>query len=148
MASRLAAALLLLGLICTGLSRAEVAVDCCLSTTDKFFPLIRISTYKLQIAGEGCDISATVFITKTANTICIVHPTDSFYRIQFLMTLNRVVWTFSRGPVEDRRGRGQHGVRMETPLTRARGSQPPCPPFCNAPAQQHKQCPVTPAAGS
>ncbi|XP_060928034.1 C-C motif chemokine 20-like [Limanda limanda] len=76
MASRLAAALLLLGLMCTGFARAEVAVDCCLKTTDKFFPLIRISTYKLQIAGEGCDISATVFITKTANTICIVHPSE------------------------------------------------------------------------
>ncbi|XP_034452112.1 C-C motif chemokine 20-like [Hippoglossus hippoglossus] len=77
MASRLAAALLVLGLICTGFAGAEVAVDCCLSTTDKFFPLIRISTYTLQQAGEGCDISATVFITKTKNTICIVHPSES-----------------------------------------------------------------------
>ncbi|XP_069379410.1 C-C motif chemokine 20-like [Paralichthys olivaceus] len=77
MASRLAAALLLLGVICTGFAGAEVVVDCCLSTTDKIFPLIRIESYVLQEAGNGCDISATVFITKNEKTLCIIHPKDS-----------------------------------------------------------------------
>ncbi|XP_040011915.1 C-C motif chemokine 20-like [Xiphias gladius] len=75
MASRVAA-LLLLGVICAGFAAAEIAVDCCLSTTDRFLPLIKIASYTIQEAGRGCDISATVFITKAGKTLCVVHPSE------------------------------------------------------------------------
>uniref|UniRef100_A0A3P8WGL3 Eotaxin-like n=1 Tax=Cynoglossus semilaevis TaxID=244447 RepID=A0A3P8WGL3_CYNSE len=71
--------------MCGGV-HAEVVVDCCLSTTDKFFPLIRIESYKLQEAGQGCDISATVFITKTEKTVCIVHPTEENKKTKWVQT--------------------------------------------------------------
>ncbi|XP_030273611.1 C-C motif chemokine 20-like [Sparus aurata] len=72
MASRVAA-LLLLGVICVGLASGQIAVDCCLKTSDKFLPLSRINGYVIQEAGQGCDKSATVFITKTGRTLCFSH---------------------------------------------------------------------------
>uniref|UniRef100_A0A3P8WGM0 Eotaxin-like n=2 Tax=Cynoglossus semilaevis TaxID=244447 RepID=A0A3P8WGM0_CYNSE len=83
--SRRIQALLLLTVLLTA-ATAEVVVDCCLSTTDKFFPLIRIESYKLQEAGQGCDISATVFITKTEKTVCIVHPTEENKKTKWVQT--------------------------------------------------------------
>ncbi|AWP07656.1 putative eotaxin-like isoform 4 [Scophthalmus maximus] len=83
MASRVAA-LLLLGVICARFAQGEMVVDCCLSTTDKFFPLIKIETYTLQHAGQGCDLSATVFITKAARTVCIVHPSAENKRTKWV----------------------------------------------------------------
>ncbi|KAG7490697.1 hypothetical protein JOB18_040606 [Solea senegalensis] len=74
--SGITALLLLTVLLCADFTAAEVVVDCCLKTTDKFFPLILIDSYTLQEAGQGCDISATVFITKLEKTVCIVHPEE------------------------------------------------------------------------
>ncbi|XP_026177474.1 C-C motif chemokine 20-like [Mastacembelus armatus] len=75
MASRVAA-LLLLGLICTGFAAAEIVVDCCLKTTNKKLPLQIIVGYSIQEAGKGCDISATAFLTKNRRTLCVVHPSE------------------------------------------------------------------------
>ncbi|XP_018537929.1 C-C motif chemokine 8 [Lates calcarifer] len=75
MASRVAA-LFLLVVVCTGFAAAEIAVDCCLSTTVKLFPLIRIESYIIQEAGNGCEISATAFHTKGGRIVCVVHPED------------------------------------------------------------------------
>ncbi|XP_073323155.1 C-C motif chemokine 24-like [Pagrus major] len=73
MASRVAA-LLLLGVICVGFASGQTAVDCCLTTVDKFLPLSRINGYIIQEAGNGCDKSATVFTTKTGRILCVSHP--------------------------------------------------------------------------
>ncbi|XP_023121539.1 C-C motif chemokine 21-like [Amphiprion ocellaris] len=72
MASKVAA-LLLLGIICFGFAAADVPADCCLKTSDKHFPAKLISSYKLQDAGKGCDIKATVVITKAGRQLCLVH---------------------------------------------------------------------------
>nr|XP_020450727.1 C-C motif chemokine 20-like [Monopterus albus] len=73
MASRVAA-LLLLGIICTGFAAAEIVLDCCLDTTKKFLPRHILVGYSIQEAGKGCDISATAFITRAGKKLCVVHP--------------------------------------------------------------------------
>ncbi|KAM3611039.1 uncharacterized protein V6R79_012745 [Siganus canaliculatus] len=75
MASR-TAALFLLGIICIGLTSAQLAVDCCTQAADKLLPLHLISDYIIQEAGKGCDISATVFITKAGKRLCVLHPEE------------------------------------------------------------------------
>ncbi|KAF1389587.1 hypothetical protein PFLUV_G00074980 [Perca fluviatilis] len=65
MASRVAV-LLLLGVICVGLASAEIVVDCCLKVAEKPLPLTIIQSYAIQEGGNGCEISATAFITKSS----------------------------------------------------------------------------------
>ncbi|KAI3372517.1 hypothetical protein L3Q82_022996 [Scortum barcoo] len=50
MASRVAA-LLLLGIICVGFASAEIAVDCCLLSTDKYLPRQVIVSYNVPYKG-------------------------------------------------------------------------------------------------
>ncbi|XP_076023536.1 uncharacterized protein LOC143013750 [Genypterus blacodes] len=69
--------LLLLAVICIGLVSAELPLDCCLSTTNKTFPRNRVTSYMIQHAGKGCDVSATVFTTKTGRKLCFPHPSES-----------------------------------------------------------------------
>ncbi|XP_041644239.1 C-C motif chemokine 19-like [Cheilinus undulatus] len=73
MASRVAA-LLLLGVICLGFVTAEVPVDCCLQTSSKRFPLHIVAHHMIQEAGQGCEIGATVIITKVGKQLCFSHP--------------------------------------------------------------------------
>ncbi|TWW60137.1 hypothetical protein D4764_05G0002270 [Takifugu flavidus] len=75
MASR-AAALLLLALVCIEFAAAEVVLDCCKTKTSKFFPLQRIQSYRIQDSGTGCDIDATVFVTKNERHLCVSHPSE------------------------------------------------------------------------
>ncbi|KAM7415621.1 hypothetical protein PAMA_017919 [Pampus argenteus] len=70
MASRVAV-LLLLGVICIGFAAGEIAVDCCLVTSNKHLPRSALKSYIIQEAGEGCDISATIFITKKSKRLCL-----------------------------------------------------------------------------
>lgn len=39
---------------------AQIVMDCCLSVSEKRLIPKNIVSYKLQVAGSGCDISATV----------------------------------------------------------------------------------------
>ncbi|XP_022609477.1 C-C motif chemokine 24-like [Seriola dumerili] len=73
MASRVAA-LLLLSIICTEFAAAEVPVDCCKKASKTLIPKKIIESYTILEAGQGCDISATVFITKGGKRLCAVHP--------------------------------------------------------------------------
>ncbi|KAM9392334.1 monocyte chemotactic protein 1B-like [Pholidichthys leucotaenia] len=73
MASRVAA-LLLLGVICFELAAAEMPVDCCLHAADKRLSSKNIESYRIQNAGNGCDIDATVFYTVKGKKLCVVHP--------------------------------------------------------------------------
>ncbi|TKS77906.1 C-C motif chemokine 19 [Collichthys lucidus] len=75
MASRVSA-LLLLGVICVGFAAAEIAKDCCLLTSPKHLPLNILVGYKIQEAGQGCLINATVFFTKGGRTLCVSHPSE------------------------------------------------------------------------
>ncbi|XP_060894224.1 C-C motif chemokine 19a.2 isoform X2 [Labrus mixtus] len=88
MASRIAA-LLLLGVVCVGFVTAEIAVDCCLKTTSKRFPLIIVSSYVIQEAGQGCDIGATAIITKAGRTLCISHPSEDTWVGDYIKHLER-----------------------------------------------------------
>ncbi|XP_074527112.1 monocyte chemotactic protein 1B-like [Halichoeres trimaculatus] len=76
MAPRLIAALLLLGVVCVEFSAAEVPIDCCLTTSSKRVPIQIIADHRIQEAGKGCDIGATVFETKKGVILCISHPSE------------------------------------------------------------------------
>ncbi|XP_069574872.1 C-C motif chemokine 21-like [Brachyistius frenatus] len=85
MASR-AAALLLLGVVCFQFTAAEIVMDCCLKTSDKRLPSKILLSYSLQEAGKGCDISATVFVSRGGKTMCVVHPSEKPW-VQRLITI-------------------------------------------------------------
>uniref|UniRef100_A0A3B4ACY7 Chemokine interleukin-8-like domain-containing protein n=1 Tax=Periophthalmus magnuspinnatus TaxID=409849 RepID=A0A3B4ACY7_9GOBI len=53
---------------------AEVAQDCCLRVAQQRLPARRIQSYKVQEAGRGCDISATVVQMKGGKHLCLPHP--------------------------------------------------------------------------
>ncbi|KAJ4941971.1 hypothetical protein JOQ06_011842 [Pogonophryne albipinna] len=75
MASRIAL-LLLLGVICVGFASAQIAQDCCIKVAEKRLPLQILKSYTIQDAGQGCSISATVFVSKVGKTLCVPHPND------------------------------------------------------------------------
>ncbi|XP_074495964.1 C-C motif chemokine 19-like [Sebastes fasciatus] len=75
MASRIAL-LLLLGAVCVGFTAAQTVEDCCLVVSTKPVPLKLVANYIILEAGNGCDISATVFITKAGRKLCVSHPDD------------------------------------------------------------------------
>ncbi|XP_020496445.1 C-C motif chemokine 21b isoform X2 [Labrus bergylta] len=86
MASRIAT-LLLLGVVCVGFVTAEIVVDCCLKTSSKRFPLSAVSSYTIQEAGQGCAIRATAIITRTGKTLCLSHPSEETWMINFINRL-------------------------------------------------------------
>uniref|UniRef100_A0A3B5K317 C-C motif chemokine 13-like n=1 Tax=Takifugu rubripes TaxID=31033 RepID=A0A3B5K317_TAKRU len=65
-----------LALVCIEFAAAEVVLDCCKTKTSKFFPLQRIQSYRIQDSGTGCDIDATVFVTKNGRHLCVSHPSE------------------------------------------------------------------------
>ncbi|XP_070294793.1 C-C motif chemokine 19a.2 [Salvelinus sp. IW2-2015] len=88
------AALLFIATICLGYAAAfsEVPVDCCLSTTDiRFLATLRWSSYLLQTTDRGCNIDATVFITKTGVRLCSPHPTESKWVADYVKRLERSI---------------------------------------------------------
>uniref|UniRef100_A0A3Q1HVP0 Chemokine interleukin-8-like domain-containing protein n=1 Tax=Anabas testudineus TaxID=64144 RepID=A0A3Q1HVP0_ANATE len=87
MASRVAA-LLLLGIICTGFVAAEVAFDCCLKKSEKYLPPKILVSYTIQEAGKGCEISATVFTTRTGRILCVSHPSEQGWVKSHINLLN------------------------------------------------------------
>ncbi|XP_066566785.1 C-C motif chemokine 19 [Amia ocellicauda] len=48
----------------------NMAKDCCLRVSDKPIPLHVVRTYMSQKVGDGCDISAIIFITKGELRLC------------------------------------------------------------------------------
>ncbi|XP_004072851.1 C-C motif chemokine 19 [Oryzias latipes] len=75
MASRVAA-LILLGLLCAGLAAAQVPKDCCLSIRQEKLNPKNIVSYSIQEEGDGCQISASVFVNKHGKKLCVAHPKD------------------------------------------------------------------------
>ncbi|XP_008287540.1 C-C motif chemokine 20-like [Stegastes partitus] len=88
MASKVAA-LLLLGIICLGLAAADVPVDCCLSTAEKRLPHRLVASYQIQDAGKGCDIKATLVITKAGRQLCLVHPDGNQWVQQLINAVDK-----------------------------------------------------------
>lgn len=41
---------------------AQIAQDCCIKVAGKRFPLQILQSYTIQDAGQGCSISATVYV--------------------------------------------------------------------------------------
>ncbi|XP_020794060.1 C-C motif chemokine 19-like [Boleophthalmus pectinirostris] len=66
---------MLLVLLCAALCSAEVPQDCCLSVAQQRpLPARLIHSYKLQEAGRGCAINATVVQMKAGRRLCLPHP--------------------------------------------------------------------------
>uniref|UniRef100_A0A8C7LS47 Chemokine interleukin-8-like domain-containing protein n=2 Tax=Oncorhynchus mykiss TaxID=8022 RepID=A0A8C7LS47_ONCMY len=88
------AALFFIATLCLGYAAAfsEVPVDCCLSTTDIRFPRhFKMVSYLLQTTDRGCDIDATVFITKTGARLCSPHPAESKWVADYVKRLERTI---------------------------------------------------------
>ncbi|XP_007547433.1 C-C motif chemokine 20-like [Poecilia latipinna] len=88
MASKVAA-LLFLGLICFHVATAQIVMDCCLSVSEKRLIPKNIVSYKLQVAGSGCDISATVFLNKKGMKLCVVPPEGNQWVQNLIRTLEK-----------------------------------------------------------
>ncbi|XP_033974495.1 C-C motif chemokine 21-like [Trematomus bernacchii] len=88
MASRIAL-LLLLGVICVGFASAQIAQDCCIKVAEKRLPLQILQSYTIQDAGQGCSISATVFVSKVGKTLCVPHPNDKAWVKSYIRQLNQ-----------------------------------------------------------
>uniref|UniRef100_A0A3P8Z4J9 Chemokine interleukin-8-like domain-containing protein n=1 Tax=Esox lucius TaxID=8010 RepID=A0A3P8Z4J9_ESOLU len=87
------AALLFVVTVCLGCAQAfsEVPVDCCLVTTDIRFPRhFKIVSHLLQTTDRGCDIDATVFITKSGMRLCTPHPSQSKWVSEYIKRLEKV----------------------------------------------------------
>ena len=41
---------------------AQIAQDCCVKVAEKRLPLQILQSYTIQDAGQGCSISATVYV--------------------------------------------------------------------------------------
>uniref|UniRef100_A0A3B3ZPY6 Chemokine interleukin-8-like domain-containing protein n=1 Tax=Periophthalmus magnuspinnatus TaxID=409849 RepID=A0A3B3ZPY6_9GOBI len=63
-----------------------VPQDCCLSVAQKRLPAKQVQSYKVQEAGKGCDISATVVQVK-GRMLCLPHPEGQ----QWVQKLMRIV---------------------------------------------------------
>uniref|UniRef100_A0A8C6TCY2 Chemokine interleukin-8-like domain-containing protein n=1 Tax=Neogobius melanostomus TaxID=47308 RepID=A0A8C6TCY2_9GOBI len=67
-------ACVLLLLLCAALCTAQIEMmDCCLSVADKRLRPDNVEQYRLQRAGHGCDISATVIQVK-GKQLCLPPP--------------------------------------------------------------------------
>ncbi|KAJ8005603.1 hypothetical protein DPEC_G00119650 [Dallia pectoralis] len=92
MAPRLAA-LLLVVTVCLGYTQAfsDLPLDCCLVVTDMPFPRsFKVVAHLLQTTDRGCDIDATVFITKTGMRLCTPHPKDSAWVAKYIKRMEKV----------------------------------------------------------
>ncbi|XP_005808851.1 C-C motif chemokine 20-like [Xiphophorus maculatus] len=88
MASKVSA-LLFLGIICFQVATAQIVMDCCLSVSEKRLIPKNIVSYKLQVAGSGCDISATVFMNKKGMKLCVVPPEGNQWVKNLIKTVDR-----------------------------------------------------------
>ncbi|KAJ8339093.1 hypothetical protein SKAU_G00358790 [Synaphobranchus kaupii] len=55
---------------CSHVTRGELALDCCLKVSHTKIPPHIVRGYQRQVGGNGCDISAVVFITKKRRHLC------------------------------------------------------------------------------
>ncbi|XP_038868933.1 C-C motif chemokine 4-like [Salvelinus namaycush] len=86
------AGLLFVATVCLGYASvfSEVPMDCCLLTTETRFPRhFKMVSYLLQTTEKGCNIDATVFITKTGLRLCTPHPTKSTWVADYIKRLER-----------------------------------------------------------
>ncbi|XP_047455641.1 C-C motif chemokine 21-like [Mugil cephalus] len=88
MASRVAA-VLLLGVICFGLASGEMAMDCCLQASSKRLPSRNLVSYIIQDARNGCEKSATVFITNAGRQLCVLHPSQAAWVQKLISILDK-----------------------------------------------------------
>uniref|UniRef100_A0A3P9HFU2 C-C motif chemokine 19 n=1 Tax=Oryzias latipes TaxID=8090 RepID=A0A3P9HFU2_ORYLA len=55
---------------------AQVPKDCCLSIRQEKLNPKNIVSYSIQEEGDGCQISASVFVNKHGKKLCVAHPKD------------------------------------------------------------------------
>ncbi|KAJ8287105.1 hypothetical protein GJAV_G00047720 [Gymnothorax javanicus] len=68
---RVAAVFLLVLVLCTyATASTDELLDCCLSTKNKPIPFSILKDYSIQAVSGGCQIPATVFITKKDLRLC------------------------------------------------------------------------------
>ncbi|XP_036450866.1 C-C motif chemokine 19b [Colossoma macropomum] len=69
--------LLLLLVFCGWCYAVAEGEDCCLSTLDKTIPHKMVKSFYLQTVDKGCNVSATVFVTKKGRKLCAPPLTKS-----------------------------------------------------------------------
>ncbi|XP_023694683.1 C-C motif chemokine 19-like [Paramormyrops kingsleyae] len=57
-------------LCCLYITQGQLAVDCCLKVSGTEIPKRIVRGYIRQTGGQGCDISAVVFITMKNRRLC------------------------------------------------------------------------------
>uniref|UniRef100_A0A3B3ZQJ8 Chemokine interleukin-8-like domain-containing protein n=1 Tax=Periophthalmus magnuspinnatus TaxID=409849 RepID=A0A3B3ZQJ8_9GOBI len=53
----------------------QIAMDCCLEVKNKVVPKEVVVHYFEQVGGQGCDIDATILVTRQGRNLCIT-PTQ------------------------------------------------------------------------
>uniref|UniRef100_A0A3B3ZQM6 Chemokine interleukin-8-like domain-containing protein n=1 Tax=Periophthalmus magnuspinnatus TaxID=409849 RepID=A0A3B3ZQM6_9GOBI len=56
-------------------SSHDIAMDCCLEVKNKVVPKEVVVHYFEQVGGQGCDIDATILVTRQGRNLCIT-PTQ------------------------------------------------------------------------
>ncbi|XP_061071737.1 C-C motif chemokine 20-like [Conger conger] len=57
-------------LCCFNVAQGELAVDCCLRVSHTRVLPHFVRGYQRQVGGNGCDISAVIFITRRNRNLC------------------------------------------------------------------------------
>ncbi|XP_062398723.1 C-C motif chemokine 19-like [Sardina pilchardus] len=87
MMTRIALLLLAASLYWSCTTGADIALDCCLSITDKPLPRSLAQSYKLSDA--GCTVKATVITTKRGLQVCVPPPEKSQWVRKLIAALNK-----------------------------------------------------------
>ncbi|XP_076126048.1 C-C motif chemokine 26-like [Alosa pseudoharengus] len=87
MMTRIALLLLAACLYWSCTTGSAIALDCCLSITDKPLPRAYAHSYKLTDA--GCSLKATVFTTKRGRHVCAPPPEKSEWVRILIANLNK-----------------------------------------------------------
>ncbi|XP_034025403.1 C-C motif chemokine 20-like [Thalassophryne amazonica] len=77
----------LLVITCCTLAVAQIPVNCCLSIRDTKIHKSIVTAYQRQIAGQGCNIDAVIFVTKGGKNLCA--PTDKKWVKALMRYVNR-----------------------------------------------------------
>ncbi|KAJ0019667.1 hypothetical protein NQD34_007236 [Periophthalmus magnuspinnatus] len=60
---------------CCSVAVGQIAMDCCLEVKNKVVPKEVVVHYFEQVGGQGCDIDATILVTRQGRNLCIT-PTQ------------------------------------------------------------------------
>ncbi|KAL0965560.1 hypothetical protein UPYG_G00282960 [Umbra pygmaea] len=67
----------------------DQAIDCCLTTTNNKLPYTSLKSYNIQAVSGGCQIAATVLVTKKNRRLCAPPATKNNWVAKLIKKLNR-----------------------------------------------------------